>query len=198
MNLFTKRCFTFDLAFCLLRVPKGSLKDLITIFIRTSATAITILPPTKNPFASTVCSVLVTRTLHVLYPHKFAHIHKSRELKVNREMMMQQQPFPPQQLSPTTINTGAPNDLSSGGIPDGLSMGPTLDEPVSTTIMRDLNDVWQKLKIVLMPMKSFSTGIANYSNVENDESASVASDKSTEEVLTKLRDWDLWVSRETS
>ena len=127
----------------------------------------------------------------------FAHIHKNRELKVNREMMMQQQPFPPQQLSPTTINTGAANDLSSGGRPDGLSMGPTLDEPVSMTIMRDLNDVWQKLKIVLMPMKSFSTDIANYSNVENDESASVASDKSTEEVLAKLRDWDLWVSRET-
>jgi len=112
--------------------------------------------------------------------------------------MMQQQPFPPQQLSPTTINTGAPNDLSSGRIPDGLPMGPTLDEPVSATIMRDLNDVWQKLKIVLLPIKSFSTGSANYLNVENDESASVASDKSTEEVLTKLRDWDLWVSRETS
>jgi len=46
----------------------------------------------------------------------------------------------------------------------------TLDEPVSETIMRDLRQVADKLKVVLLPL-----------NTESQES-----------VLQKLREWDLW------
>eukprot|EP01036_Dinobryon_divergens_P028830 gene28830-37837_t len=46
----------------------------------------------------------------------------------------------------------------------------TLDEPVMDTIMRDLNQVRDKLKVVLLPLG-------------ND---------SQDSILQKLRDWDLW------
>jgi len=45
----------------------------------------------------------------------------------------------------------------------------TLDEPVVETLMRDLRSVWEKLKIVLLPLG-----------------------QSRDSVLEKLRDWDLW------
>jgi len=51
-----------------------------------------------------------------------------------------------------------------------LGTATTLDEPVITTIMRDLNQVIDKLKVVLLPLG-------------ND---------SRDTVLQKLRDWDLW------
>eukprot|EP01031_Cornospumella_fuschlensis_P025531 gene25531-30827_t len=55
---------------------------------------------------------------------------------------------------------------------DQLRMGTvtTLDEPVMDTIKRDLNQVRDKLHVVLMPLGK-----------ENQET-----------VLQKLRDWDLW------
>jgi len=46
----------------------------------------------------------------------------------------------------------------------------TLDEPVMDTIMRDLNQVSDKLKVVLLPLRN--------DNQDN--------------ILQKLRDWDLW------
>mmetsp|Transcript_15772 Transcript_15772/g.21676 ORF Transcript_15772/g.21676 Transcript_15772/m.21676 type:complete len:196 (+) Transcript_15772:23-610(+) len=46
----------------------------------------------------------------------------------------------------------------------------TLDEPVIDTIMRDLNQVRDKLKVVLLPLGK----------------------ESQDSVLQKLRDWDLW------
>jgi hypothetical protein len=53
-----------------------------------------------------------------------------------------------------------------------LKMGTitTLDEPIIDTVMRDLNQVRDKLKVVLMPL-----GQENHNNV-----------------IQKLRDWDLW------
>lgn len=53
-----------------------------------------------------------------------------------------------------------------------LKMGTatTLDEPVLTTITRDLKQVWEKLQVVLLPLG-------------NDRHNSV---------LERLRDWDLW------
>eukprot|EP01033_Poteriospumella_lacustris_P006208 gene6208-4459_t len=53
-----------------------------------------------------------------------------------------------------------------------LKMGTitTLDEPIIDTVMRDLNQVRDKLKVVLMPLGQ-----------ENQNS-----------VIQKLRDWDLW------
>lgn len=55
---------------------------------------------------------------------------------------------------------------------DQLKFGTTttLDEPVSETIMRDLNQVFDKLKVVLMPLGK----------------------ESQQNVITKLREWDLW------
>lgn len=55
---------------------------------------------------------------------------------------------------------------------DQLKFGTTttLDEPVSETIMRDLNQVLDKLKVVLMPLGK----------------------ESQQNVITKLREWDLW------
>mmetsp|Transcript_9374 Transcript_9374/g.10108 ORF Transcript_9374/g.10108 Transcript_9374/m.10108 type:complete len:196 (+) Transcript_9374:45-632(+) len=55
---------------------------------------------------------------------------------------------------------------------DQLKMGTitTLDEPVWETIMRDLNQVRDKLKVVLLPLGQ----------------------ESQNSVLQKLRDWDLW------
>ncbi|KAK8800680.1 hypothetical protein WA158_000005 [Blastocystis sp. Blastoise] len=44
----------------------------------------------------------------------------------------------------------------------------TLDEPVSVTIKRDLNSIWDKLKHVIMPKTS------------------------AEDTLKSLKDWDLW------
>jgi hypothetical protein len=52
-----------------------------------------------------------------------------------------------------------------------LGTATTLDEPVVDTIMRDLNQVGDKLKVVLMP---------SLGNEYQDS------------VLQKLRDWDLW------
>lgn len=46
----------------------------------------------------------------------------------------------------------------------------TLDEPVSETIMRDLRNVGSKLKVVLMPLGK----------------------ESQDDILAKLREWDLW------
>lgn len=71
----------------------------------------------------------------------------------------------------------------------------TLDEPVSVTLKRDLSAVASKLKVVLLPLgKNYSVaGNNRYANVEGDEnSEGVEEDKSAEEVLTKLKDWDLW------
>lgn len=55
---------------------------------------------------------------------------------------------------------------------DQLKFGTTttLDEPVSETIMRDLNQVFDKLKVVLMPLGK----------------------ESQQNVIAKLREWDLW------
>jgi len=55
---------------------------------------------------------------------------------------------------------------------DQLKMGTatTLDEPVMTTVMRDLNQVSDKLKVVLLPLNA----------------------DSQQNVIQKLRDWDLW------
>ena len=78
-----------------------------------------------------------------------------------------------------------------------MNAAPTLDEPVSVTLKRDLNDVWQKLKIVLLPLSKIPVG-NQYANVsgENEEegesNGNQSKDTSAEEVLAKLRDWDLW------
>jgi len=56
------------------------------------------------------------------------------------------------------------NDFSGGITQPKLT---TLDEPVSETIMRDLKQVYSKLRVVLMP---------------RDQAG----------VLQKLKDWDLW------
>ena len=51
-----------------------------------------------------------------------------------------------------------------------LGVTTTLDEPVKVTIMRDMNQVAEKLKVVLLPL-----GQGHH-----------------ESVLEKLREWDLW------
>lgn len=55
---------------------------------------------------------------------------------------------------------------------EGLKSGhiTTLDEPVMDTIMRDLKQVAEKLKVVLLPLNQ----------------------NSSEDVLNKLKDWELW------
>lgn len=114
--------------------------------------------------------------------------------------MQPPQPHQHQQhiIPPPSSSEGIIND---GSTTNGL---PTLDEPVSATLKRDLSDVWQKLKVVLLPLSQFPVGI-QYANVsasgENEDDGTSASassnspsskDKSAEEVLAKLRDWDLW------
>lgn len=69
--------------------------------------------------------------------------------------------------SSSTCSNMASIDFSKLG---GMNSFSTLDEPVSETLMRDLRSVGQKLQIVLTPLGK----------------------NSREEVLGKLRDWDLW------
>lgn len=75
----------------------------------------------------------------------------------------------------------------------------TLDEPVSETLKRDLLDVWTKLKVVLLPLDRLPRISQYYSNVSADSDHSddgnsneEHNDKSAEEVLSVLREWDLW------
>ena len=65
----------------------------------------------------------------------------------------------------------------------------TLDEDVSTTIMRDLGSVGIKLKHVLFPPSSSpSTSASNhqFSYLYN------ADDEMSNATLKSLKDWDLW------
>lgn len=64
----------------------------------------------------------------------------------------------------------------------------TLDEPVRETIMRDVNSVVAKIKVVLMPLNRSNP--LEYANVSSDEE--VEQDEDQKKVISTLRDWDLW------
>lgn len=64
----------------------------------------------------------------------------------------------------------------------------TLDEPVRETIMRDVNSVVAKIKVVLMPLNRSNP--LEYANVSSEEE--VEQDEDQKKVISTLRDWDLW------
>eukprot|EP00565_Helicotheca_tamesis_P008415 CAMPEP_0185723898 /NCGR_PEP_ID=MMETSP1171-20130828/577_1 /TAXON_ID=374046 /ORGANISM="Helicotheca tamensis, Strain CCMP826" /LENGTH=246 /DNA_ID=CAMNT_0028391665 /DNA_START=84 /DNA_END=821 /DNA_ORIENTATION=+ len=63
----------------------------------------------------------------------------------------------------------------------------TLDEPVMETIMRDVRSVASKLKVVLLPLDRSSP--FGYANVSQEDMVPAENQR---QVLTTLRDWDLW------
>lgn len=66
----------------------------------------------------------------------------------------------------------------------------TLDEPVLTTIARDLRMVARKLRVVLLPLNSSSEGGGSTSAAEGAGAASTGDAASR--TLGELREWDLW------
>ena len=72
----------------------------------------------------------------------------------------------------------------------------TLDEPVKETIMRCVNSVAVKLKVVLMPLQKNNPLEYMYQTVATDDEAgggnSQAMDEDQKKVLSTLREWDLW------
>jgi len=69
----------------------------------------------------------------------------------------------------------------------------TLDEPVLTTLGRDLKSVWCKLKIVLLPRTSFSSSQQGENTIGYSWRDTYSSENANnQETLRMLRDWDLW------
>ncbi|KAK4204091.1 hypothetical protein QBC40DRAFT_273359 [Triangularia verruculosa] len=82
----------------------------------------------------------------------------------------------------------------------------TIDEPVSTTLLRDLSAIWSKLKEVLYPKYLFGGTMTSVSDIRNlrlaqarEEIVGLASRAmdadsllSNNHMSSGLRDWDLW------
>mmetsp|Transcript_38379 Transcript_38379/g.56312 ORF Transcript_38379/g.56312 Transcript_38379/m.56312 type:complete len:249 (+) Transcript_38379:63-809(+) len=64
----------------------------------------------------------------------------------------------------------------------------TLDEPVTETIMRDVKSVASKLRVVLLPLDR-QTPFGYAGVIQSEE---VVFGENQRQVLSSLRDWDLW------
>ena len=81
------------------------------------------------------------------------------------------------------------NETSAGTFKLSGSMDTpsTIDEPISTTISRDLLQVYNKLKVVLIFSIKGSSSLRTGSS-----SSSTPSSPESEEILKSLKHWDLW------
>jgi hypothetical protein len=75
----------------------------------------------------------------------------------------------------------------------------TLDEPVLTTITRDLKMVARKLRVVLLPLQSSggsragaAAGAGGATAGADGSATSASSSDATARTLGELREWDLW------
>ena len=83
------------------------------------------------------------------------------------------------------------NETTSGTfvLSGAMSQPSTIDEPICETITRDLLQVYNKLKVVLV----FSVrGSFNYEFCKRGENTGNENDTSKDEILKSLKHWDLW------
>ena len=83
----------------------------------------------------------------------------------------------PNSLNKNTSNFTVADDLGAMRQVEANDSLLMLDEPVTTTILRDLKRIATKLKIVLLPI---------------DRSSSSSNNNNNNTTLKELRDWDLW------
>mmetsp|Transcript_29559 Transcript_29559/g.35977 ORF Transcript_29559/g.35977 Transcript_29559/m.35977 type:complete len:273 (+) Transcript_29559:191-1009(+) len=103
-------------------------------------------------------------------------------------------PFAPVDSQITQNNMSGNIVESSAGILEAeglLAPVSTLDEPVKETILRDLNSIYTKLKVVLIPIDR-ATMEGAYANVTGETGGDTPSAQGFQQELNKLRDWDLW------
>ncbi|CAB9503576.1 Protein YIPF6 [Seminavis robusta] len=102
-------------------------------------------------------------------------------------------------MSGTMGSTDPSMGMGAGGHQEALFQPySTLDEPVMETIMRDVQSVVSKLKVVMLPLDRAPDFVAGYSGISQSEDGGMENGQGEDmsendrKVIQSLKDWDLW------